>query len=107
MEDGGWKFEVQSMTSILYPPFSILHHLTTDLGFHRSGLLLSCSRTPQVNDQSIEKIPEDLISGFHILRMTFFAENGAQFTFCNFKIYKAKDLDDIIIPQVERYTQLF
>jgi hypothetical protein len=60
-----------------------------------------------VNNQPIEEVPEDLIPGFHILRMTFFAENGSQFTLCDFKIYKAEDLDDIIIPQVERYTQFF
>jgi len=36
--------------------------------------------------------------------MTLLAENGSQFTFCDFKIYKAEDLNDFIISQVERYT---
>ena len=58
-------------------------------------------------DQPVEEVPQKLIAGFHILRMTFFAEDSTQLTLCDFKINQAEYPDDVIISQVERYPQLF
>ena len=60
-----------------------------------------------MNDQSIEKIPKDLIAAFHIFWMAFFSEERTKLTFWSIEIDQFQNFDDFIISEVKGYPEFF
>jgi len=70
---------------------------------HNSSLLFS----PHVNNQAIEKIPKDLVAAFPVFGMVLAPEKSAYFTPGNLKINQLQYFHDLVVEQMQRYTELF
>jgi len=60
-----------------------------------------------VNDQSVQKIPQQLVTALFVVGMILFAKDGAQLIGSYFKIDKGKDFDDVVIPELKGNSQFF
>jgi hypothetical protein len=66
-----------------------------------NALFLLRSGSAFVNDQSVQEIPEHLITAGLEVFMVLMPEKGAQFGFGDLEINKGQDLHNLIISQLQ------
>jgi hypothetical protein len=60
-----------------------------------------------VNDQSVQEVPQQLVTALFVVGMVLFAKDGTQLIGRDFKIDKGKDFYDIVIPELKGDPQFF